>query len=64
VIRQRYTRARPSPVRLPVTEARLGTERYVTSVPEERQVLDRDRSRPGIEFYRRHDVVDLLLPVD
>jgi len=25
---------------------------------------DRDRSRPGIEFYRRHDVVDLLLPVD
>src|SRR6476619_7530070 len=24
---------------------------------------DRDRSRPGIEFYRRHDVIDLLLPV-
>jgi hypothetical protein len=24
---------------------------------------DRDPSRPGIEFYRRHDVVDLLLPV-
>jgi hypothetical protein len=24
---------------------------------------DNDPSRPGIEFYRRHDVVDLLLPV-
>jgi hypothetical protein len=24
---------------------------------------DRDRTRPGIEFYRRHDVIDLLLPV-
>lgn len=24
---------------------------------------DRDPSRPGIEFYRRHDLVDLLLPV-
>jgi hypothetical protein len=24
---------------------------------------DRDRSRPGVEFYRRHDVIDLLLPV-
>lgn len=24
---------------------------------------DYDRGRPGIEFYRRHDVVDLLLPV-
>jgi hypothetical protein len=24
---------------------------------------DRDRSRPGIEFYRRRDVIDLLLPV-
>jgi hypothetical protein len=24
---------------------------------------DRDRSRPVIEFYRRHDVIDLLLPV-
>lgn len=24
---------------------------------------DRDPSRPGIEFYRRHDVIDLLLPV-
>ena len=24
---------------------------------------DRDPSRPGIEFYRRHDVVELLLPV-
>jgi hypothetical protein len=24
---------------------------------------DRDPSRPGIEFYRRHDVVDLLLPI-
>ena len=24
---------------------------------------DRDPSRPGIEFYRRRDVVDLLLPV-
>jgi hypothetical protein len=24
---------------------------------------DRDRSRPEIEFYRRHDVVDLLLPI-
>jgi hypothetical protein len=22
-----------------------------------------DASRPGIEFYRRHDVIDLLLPV-
>jgi hypothetical protein len=24
---------------------------------------DRDPSRPEIEFYRRHDVIDLLLPV-
>jgi len=24
---------------------------------------DRDSSRPGIEFYRRRDVIDLLLPV-
>ena len=24
---------------------------------------DRDPSRPGIEFYRRHDAIDLLLPV-
>jgi hypothetical protein len=24
---------------------------------------DRDRSRPGIEFYRRRNVIDLLLPV-
>ena len=24
---------------------------------------DRDLSRPGIEFYRRRDVIDLLLPV-
>ena len=24
---------------------------------------DRDRSRPGIEFYRRRDTIDLLLPV-
>ena len=24
---------------------------------------DRDASRPGIEFYRRHDVIDLLLPI-
>lgn len=24
---------------------------------------DRDPSRPAIEFYRRHDVIDLLLPV-
>ncbi|HEX6762374.1 MAG TPA: GyrI-like domain-containing protein [Gaiellaceae bacterium] len=24
---------------------------------------DHDASRPSIEFYRRHDVVDLLLPV-
>src|SRR5580765_1912056 len=24
---------------------------------------DRDSSRPGIEFYRRKDVIDLLLPV-
>jgi hypothetical protein len=24
---------------------------------------DHDRSRPGIEFYRRRDVIDLLLPV-
>jgi hypothetical protein len=24
---------------------------------------DRDPSREGIEFYRRHDVIDLLLPV-
>ena len=24
---------------------------------------DRDRSRPGIEFYRRRDVIDLLQPV-
>ena len=24
---------------------------------------DRDNSRPGIEFYRRRDVIDLLLPV-
>ena len=24
---------------------------------------DRDRSRPGIEFYRRRDIIDLLLPV-
>ena len=27
------------------------------------QRADRDRSRPGIEFYRRRDVIDLLLPV-
>jgi effector-binding domain-containing protein len=25
---------------------------------------DRDPLRPGIEFYRRRDVIDLLLPVD
>lgn len=24
---------------------------------------DRDPSRPGIEYYRRHGVIDLLLPV-
>ena len=24
---------------------------------------DRDRSRPGIEYYRQRDVIDLLLPV-
>jgi hypothetical protein len=24
---------------------------------------DRDPGRPGIEFYRRHDVIDLLLPI-
>ena len=24
---------------------------------------DRDPTRPGIEFYRRRDVIDLLLPV-
>lgn len=24
---------------------------------------DRDPSRPGIEFYRRRDLIDLLLPV-
>jgi hypothetical protein len=24
---------------------------------------DRDPSRPQIEFYRRHDLIDLLLPV-
>ena len=24
---------------------------------------DHDRSRPGIEFYRRHDTIDLLLPI-
>ena len=24
---------------------------------------DRDPSRPGIEFYRRRDVIDLLLPI-
>jgi hypothetical protein len=24
---------------------------------------DRDSSRPGIEFYRRRDVIDLLLPI-
>jgi hypothetical protein len=24
---------------------------------------DRDRTRPGIEFYRRRDVIDLLLPI-
>lgn len=24
---------------------------------------DRDPSRPEIEFYRRHDLIDLLLPV-
>jgi hypothetical protein len=27
------------------------------------QRADRDSSRPGIEFYRRRDVIDLLLPV-
>ena len=27
------------------------------------QRRDRDRSRPGIEYYRRRDVIDLLLPV-
>ena len=26
--------------------------------------LDHDPSRPGIEFYRRRDVIDLLLPVE
>jgi hypothetical protein len=24
---------------------------------------DRDPTRPGIEFYKRHDVIDLLLPI-
>jgi hypothetical protein len=27
------------------------------------QRSDRDSARPGIEFYRRRDVIDLLLPV-
>lgn len=27
------------------------------------QRADRDPTRPGIEFYRRHDVIDLLLPI-
>jgi hypothetical protein len=27
------------------------------------QRSDHDSARPGIEFYRRRDVVDLLLPV-
>lgn len=27
------------------------------------QRSDEDMSRPSIEFYRRHDVIDLLLPV-
>ena len=27
------------------------------------QRSDEDRSRPSIEFYRRHDLIDLLLPV-
>ena len=25
---------------------------------------DRDSTRPGIEFYRSHDVIDLLLPIE
>jgi len=28
------------------------------------QRSDHDPSRPDIEFYRRHDLIDLLLPVD
>jgi hypothetical protein len=28
------------------------------------QRADRDQTRPGIEFYRRHDVIDLLLPIN
>ncbi len=27
------------------------------------QRTDEDASRPSIEFYRRHDVIDLLLPI-
>ena len=27
------------------------------------QRRDHDPNRPGIEFYRRHDVIDLLLPI-
>jgi hypothetical protein len=34
----------------------------VTSV-EPVLVNDRDGTGPGIEFHRRHDVIDLLLPV-
>src|SRR4051794_33737605 len=38
-------------------------ERIAPAFEQLAQRPDRDPSRPGIEFYRRRDVVDLLLPV-
>ncbi len=46
-------------------EEAIGSLRLIAPAFEKlAECADRDRSRPGIEFYRRHDVVDLLLPVD
>jgi hypothetical protein len=38
-------------------------ERIASTFERLAQRSDRDPSRPGIEFYRRRDVIDLLLPV-
>jgi hypothetical protein len=48
-----------------VSENQVLIERDETPVMFKRlsERPDRDPSRPGIEFYRRRDVIDLLLPV-
>jgi hypothetical protein len=45
----------------PVMFKRVADE--VTAIGRGSSCTDRDPSRPGIEFYRRRDVIDLLLPI-